>query len=105
MGAEYVNPATAGSHQAGLRRAGRFVAVMEMLISALQTQGAEQDACAWPQLAQVWSRGEDGQVGLGWQAEVEAEDAGADKVAATGGRGRLYYLSQLGKLGLLRFSE
>ena len=44
-------------------------------------------------------------IGLGWQAEAEVEDAGADKVAATGGRGRLYYLSPLGKLGLLRFSE
>lgn len=73
--------------------------------SALQTRGAERDTCSWPQLAQVWSRGEDGQVGPGWQAEVEAEDAGADKDAATGGRGHLYYLSQLGKLGLLRFSE
>nr|CAI9700406.1 unnamed protein product [Rangifer tarandus platyrhynchus] len=30
---------------------------MERLISALQTQGAEQDACSWRQLAQVWSQG------------------------------------------------
>lgn len=68
MGAECVNPATAGSHQAALRRAGGFVAAMEMLISALQTQGAERDTCSWQQLAQVWSQVEDGQVGLGWQA-------------------------------------
>lgn len=77
MGIECVNPAAVGSHQAGLRRAGGFVAAMEMLISALQTQGAEQDACSWRQLAQVWSQGEDGQVGL---AGVDAEDAGADRM-------------------------
>lgn len=44
------------------------MAAMEMLISALQTQGAERDTCSWQQLAQVWSQVEDGQVGLGWQA-------------------------------------
>ena len=44
------------------------MAAMERLISALQTQGAEQDACSWRQLAQVWSQGEDGQVGRGQPA-------------------------------------
>lgn len=66
VGAECVSPAAAGGHQPGPRRAGGFVAAMERLISALQTQGAEQDACSWRQLAQVWSQGEDGQVGQGW---------------------------------------